>query len=597
MVRIRGGRAQVVLDFPDVRNTALALNTTLWQITRNIGSTVRFRWYSGPKPALDQIIPSDTALIYGTPFQTAGIEGSFEVTNVRPAGALPSLDSGYFEVDIPDLSTLRYTPPDTAPPANTPGNTYSYLVNQGVYEDLKFFASKKNVPYEQPRYALAFESKAGVLKIYLPATTKVVKRDLIGSAHMHMHYDELNLNGTFGSGLVNDDDNKIIVVNDFTIKYKQLGLDNNGVNGTATINDTIPCSVDIDYVIRESVACTVVFKDVHNITTIEWKPSVNYTTGNAVYYQGAKYTALQNNGPLSSIQYPTDNAAYWEYVKPSQNYSDLTVTVDMGFVEQDDPNAPFLGPYIIDPVAPYTLTNNFATIRESIRAGERKQTLLCQGVFPNEEGILLFGLNEDNQEGPVKYYGAQMAGSVSPVNLVSASQSGVTITIVTAQPHGAITGSNIVIAGTSTALDAPHVVDSVISPTIYQCIAASPATISAIGVGTSTTIIEGSVSTLLLDPSYTFKYGHNISEDVSLLSDTIAYQPAEDGSDYAPYITGTAEGRVFAQGLIESITALGIKLNIVIVYPEDTGWGNDDYPKDGNVTPHSDAVYIYSGEQ
>jgi hypothetical protein len=596
LVQIQGGRVQSVMQFPDMRPTELAVNTTVWQVTRNVSSTIRFRWYSGPKPALESLFPNDIANIFGQPFVLAGIDGSFPITNVRAAGVSPEVDSGYFEVSIPELSGLNSIQVDTIPPPNSGGNIYSFLVNQGAYEDLTFFAPKKNVPYGQSRFALAFEAVSGTLQIYLPATTQVVERALTGGMHMHMKYTEQDLDGTFGSSLTNDTKNQIIIISDMAFKYPALGYDMDSTGGEVTINAPSPYTIPVNYCFREQGYTTVVCAQPHGLPDQSWSPNTNYSIGNIAYYQGATYQALQATGPLSMVEPPADNPVFWQFQEYSQNYSDYTITLDVDFVESDDPANPFLGSYIVDPAAGYALTSDMVTTREALRAGQRKSTLYCQGELPNAAGILLFGLNTDQQEGPVNYFGAQVAGAATAIPLTSASQVGTTITVVTTQTNGAIPGSTVVIAGTGTPIDGTYVVTNVISPTVYQCTAGSPGIYSSVGVGTSTTQVNGVTSTLLIDPSYSFKYDHAIATDVTVLSSQFAYVPAPDGSDYSPYITGSPDGRIYCQSLIDQIVACGINLNITVVYPGSTGVGNDTDGTLATSVPQNDIVWIYGGD-
>lgn len=83
-----------------------------------------------------------------------------------------------------------------------------------------------------------------------------------------------------------------------------------------------------------------------------------------------------------------------------------------------------------------------------------------------------------------------------------------------------------------------------------------------------------SSNTLLLDSSYIFQKNHNVGSDITLIRMVRPYQPKADGSDYAIYLTGTTKGRVEAEKLIKSLTAAGIFLNIIIVYPEGPGLNN-----------------------
>jgi len=92
-----------------------------------------------------------------------------------------------------------------------------------------------------------------------------------------------------------------------------------------------------------------------------------------------------------------------------------------------------------------------------------------------------------------------------------------------------------------------------------------------------------SSGSLLLDPSYKFQKTHASGTSVILLKDRKPYTPKPDGTDLATYLTGTINGRVQAQDLIESLKAAGIFLNVIIVYPKGPGL-------------HDVPGYIYAGD-
>jgi hypothetical protein len=100
-------------------------------------------------------------------------------------------------------------------------------------------------------------------------------------------------------------------------------------------------------------------------------------------------------------------------------------------------------------------------------------------------------------------------------------------------------------------------------------------------------------STLLLDPSNDFKFNHDIGADINLISAKNAYQPAQDGSDYPMYVTGVAEGQVYAEDIIRKVTALGINLEIIIIYPSDIGLGNQGGSSDPDAAVTSDKVWVW----
>ena len=544
MVQVVGGSIQNELEFPTIRNTFLPLNTTVWEITRNVGDTYRFRWTGGPAPSLGVVEPGDSVMIYGPQFEQYGFHGTFAVTAARPVGNTFAYDAGYFEIQTTDQIGLASSKANIAPPVNMPPTFYTYTVTQALYSDLKFFAPNKNTPYTNARYALAWEPARNLLKVYMPATTSVVHRNLVGAAHTHMLYPATELNTSAGDAT--DQSKQIIVINEYAFKYPARGADCTARGGTVQYGiSTIP----IDYVNRE----------------------MGYTTVITLAPHGLTFTA-----DAFGIQYST-----------------MTVLISDSVALADDPANPFLGAYMVDPTANYTLTNETATLREPIIAGQSTSTLLVDGILPNAEGNLLFGLNLDTQESPVPYLAAQASSSASAVAILSISQFGNSVTVTTVAPHGVILGEKVLINGTVN-FNGQWTVTSTPSFLVYT-FTRSPAATLFESVGTSTPITGSPVSTLIMSTAYVFKKDHNIGDDITLLSSAAAYVPAPDGSDYGFYVTGTAEGRIYAQSVIESIVALGINLEIIVVYPSDIGLGNagDSESPTAPPPPVSGALYVW----
>lgn len=545
-VQILGGKLQNKLEFPEVRGTDLPLNTTVWEITRNAGSRHRFRWVSGPQPLLDKVIPGDSVMIYGGQFVTAGIEGTFPITTVRPTQPAPAVNAGYFEIELAGFNELTSSLPDANPPPNTITDTYSITLTQASFDDLKFFLPKKNTSYSQLRYALAWEP-ADLLRIYMPATTKVVRRDLEGSGHLHLLYSATEFNGSFGSAT--DAAAKIHVLSDVSISYPQAGTDALAYGGTLQVTSPFTATLDIDYIFREGQRTHVFTKTPHGIS-----------------------------GVIDSYGREIADA--------------LVVTATA--LPQDDAANKFLGPYMVDPEAGYTLTDTVVSLRETVLKGDNRQTLLISGALPPTNGILLFSLNRDEQEGPVKYFTAQTANSSATVNIGSISQVATTVTVSTVSPHGATIGDSILIAGTVN-FNGSWTVTSVSSPTVLQ-FAKTPAAVLFETAGTLQPLLLQAVSTITIDPSYTFKFTHEPGTDISLLSSERPYEPDLTGLDYAFYATGTADGRAFAEELIRQIMALGINLEIIIVYPQDIGLGNEGGSAYVEDPPTSEKVFIWGGD-
>lgn len=591
LVQVWGGVAQVRFEFPSMRDTSLPSNTTTWQITKNNETSLRFRWDSGPEPRLDQVLIGDRVLIYGAPFLQADpdLVGTFTVTNVRPTQGVPSYDTGWFEVEA-QVPGLKNSTPDVAPPSNTPGNVYSYTVNQVAYDDLKFYLARLNVPYAQSRYALAFEPAPSLLRVYLPATTNIIERGLVGGAHAHFAYPATEFNGAHGH--ISEQSLQLEIVNEYTLRYFQDKADNEGSGGTMSYGMT---SKVVDRVYREASYTYIVTTTPHGITgDYQWNSAVDYAPGDTAILNSRLWTAAVASGPSNGgpvIPYAGVNA--WVDSGAAVNRTGVVVQLVVDNVQEDDQANPFLGPYTWDTQGTYTLASVSGATREVIKQGDQKPLLFVNGEFPNQEGYLLFNLNEDTQEGPVRYLVAQKQIGDTSVAIAEISRISGVVTVSTQAPHGAVVGSTVVISGTAN-FDGTYQVESVPSDSVYTFQAGAGDV--AEQAGTSVTVLDQSISLLSLDPSYRFKYRHELLSSVSLLESNVAYTPEIDGRDFSMYLTGTADARIFCQQIIQDIVALGINMEVIIIYPDDEGLGNAGDGTDLNQNPpiSEAATYVWA---
>jgi hypothetical protein len=86
-------------------------------------------------------------------------------------------------------------------------------------------------------------------------------------------------------------------------------------------------------------------------------------------------------------------------------------------------------------------------------------------------------------------------------------------------------------------------------------------------------IARPSSTTLLISPAYKIKYAHAAGTDISYVESKAPVVLTSDGTDYPFYVTGVADGRIYAQQLINSIAATGITIIYTILYPNDVGLG------------------------
>ena len=88
-------------------------------------------------------------------------------------------------------------------------------------------------------------------------------------------------------------------------------------------------------------------------------------------------------------------------------------------------------------------------------------------------------------------------------------------------------------------------------------------------------------TTVALDPSYTFKYSHNIGSSVVSISHKGPHQMSGTSAEYAAYITDPSEARVILESLIRSVKSAGIFVNFLVRYPDQIFGTLDVYNQQG----------------
>jgi len=157
-VRIRGGRAQRHLKFPTIRPTS-ADATTQWTLTLTSGGIVRATWTAGANPATGKVRVGDYVVITGTGFSSVN-QGTFIVSEAR--GGL--IGNAYVEFQNP-LGAAE-------------------TVVQGNADSVLFFEPTRFNLNANLNYAAAYQTKSRTLEVFMPAITRVIRRETIGSAHL-----------------------------------------------------------------------------------------------------------------------------------------------------------------------------------------------------------------------------------------------------------------------------------------------------------------------------------------------------------------------------------------------------------------------------
>jgi len=168
-IKVLGGKAQNILQFDSIRPTTGA-TTTQWTLTQVAGGSIRATWSGGPIPAVGKVKKGDYVNIYGTSFDI-GNRGTFTVTKVQ--GGL--INNAYVEFDNP--------------------NGVPETVVQGTTGAMLFFNPIRTVLTSKLIYATSYQTEARLLEVFIPATTKVVRRGRVGSAHI---IESGSSNGDYG---------------------------------------------------------------------------------------------------------------------------------------------------------------------------------------------------------------------------------------------------------------------------------------------------------------------------------------------------------------------------------------------------------------
>ena len=170
-VRVRGGEAQNVLRFPTELATTQDIGTQ-WTITNPAGSTFRFTWTGGVNPSLGVVQADDVVTLYGSPLDPTNV-GTFVVTKVEDG----TVGLAYFEV------------------SNILGT--SQVVTQLTRDDVLFWSPTKYTIASLQRFATVFEVAPNVIHVFLPSTSQIVERQLIGAAHIHELVSSGDYNGPY----------------------------------------------------------------------------------------------------------------------------------------------------------------------------------------------------------------------------------------------------------------------------------------------------------------------------------------------------------------------------------------------------------------
>lgn len=175
-IRVLGGKAQNALKFPAIRPTG-GVDATQWTLSLVSGGGIRATWSGGPNPFIGKVKKDDYVNIYGTAFSEVN-RGTFTITKVN--GGL--VNQAYVEYENP--------------------NGISEIVVQGSDDAILFFQPQRATLSSKFTYAAVYQTESRLLEIFMPATTKVIRRNRKGAAHLH---ESGSSNGMYGPCIYDED--------------------------------------------------------------------------------------------------------------------------------------------------------------------------------------------------------------------------------------------------------------------------------------------------------------------------------------------------------------------------------------------------------
>lgn len=327
-VTVLGGSAQNQLQFASVVPAGGNLSTQ-WTISLQPGGVLRYTWTGGANPQLGKVEAGNYVNIFGGGFASSPNEGSYTILD-SVGGAT---GSSFFEI---------------LNPVGVPG-----VIVQGADDAVRFYNPTKKTLMSRTSFAAAFQTQNRTLQIFLPAATKVIRRDRTGSAHLH--YPPSGV-WTFNAQPVAGDEFEVTAAQTF-------------VAGTS-------------FAIGATIAATAK----------NFADAINAAITGVVATSGTNTTSVQSDDVAQVLTIT--------YVG-SQN---IVASGPQGDPTSLLPNQQ--GPYMYDLTQPFVVSHIGTTLSQVVN-GQSSQVINVSdsSLFPDEQGYIILDYGSENQEGPIPYIG------------------------------------------------------------------------------------------------------------------------------------------------------------------------------------------------
>lgn len=440
-ITVMGGRAQNVLLFNSIVATAGNFSTQ-WTISLQSGGNLRYTWTGGANPGIGNVQPGQYVNIYGGGFTSSTNEGTFTIVSAQDG----TIGVAFFEISNPTGSTG--------------------VVVQGTDTAILFYTPIRETLLNRQYYAAVYQTQSNILQIFVPATTQVIKRSRIGSAHLHGITEQPPIQFILpkGSDAPSSGPGEYFVTSTLGSSYLFYAWLN--VSGGSNTDPAPAGFTGIEVTINSGDSAATVATKVASAITAVYPLLIVSTVDEVLTIENVTQSTEADTGP-----------------------SLLTT----------------LGPYIFDTTQGFTIGDASTTLTSEVN-GETGSivNVTSSNGFPDGSGYIVINYGCENQE-LIPYIATPSSG------------------------------------------------------------------------------------TLLISPAYFVQQDHVSGESVLLVQNKSPITLPSDGSDYQPYLTDTASGRVYAENLINSIVAAGVTVIYTVLFPNPIGLGGWESP----IPSANEVSYVY----
>lgn len=495
-IQMTGGRANIGLQFRGYNEDAGSGSNTEWTVTK-VGDTVTFEHTGGANPNLNQVEVGDIAII-----DLPGNEGSFTITGI---------DAGE--------GTFTFV--------NLFGTAGVYDHSLIADSKVSFMSPEKLVVFKEDTRAVVWEVTSGEIIVEMPASPPVVRRSLIGSAHINgtvstivdrSSATELELDdaedwpvagGQFVIQPINEIQTHIVTsledtqtVHNFNSRFdrsQKYSYTSRSGNVLSGITPDLPATAQL-------FEPTIVSanRDDSNVVTVTTSTAHEFQVGEGVTVSDTVPTV--DADPTINLDVPVDGTFIIQSI-PSPTTFTYISTGDEGestggtarlerigmanegsfaILSTAQTDTGILGPYMWSQNAAFVLSSLTSTIEDEIRAGNSVKTLNIAepNNIPDTEGFVIFDFGTERQEGPVRY------------------------------------------------------------------------------------LFKPTDGTMQMDPAYVFQNNHDIGSGITVIRRRGAHVMSGIGTEYPAYLTDPSVAREILKELMLQVKSVGIFIEFLIRYPE-----------------------------